>query len=136
MSSSTAELYPCLARLAARAASAEVAFLGDDDAVAPLLLGARDRGFHRVQETVGRVFGPRGVDGYAAAHGDVFLRGAGMMDLLLAHAVCDGGGMLDHVIRRRAVHEHDDAGAFPAPHHVAAAAERAGDRACHALDDG
>src|SRR5215831_5527865 len=46
------------------------------------------------------------------------------------------GGMLDDVIGLRAVHQHDDTGAFPTTHHVRAAAERTGNRARHALDHG
>ena len=59
----------------------------------------------------------------AAAHGHVFLRRARMMDLLFAHAMRDRGGVLDHVIGLGAVHEHDDAGAFPAADDVRAAPE-------------
>ena len=103
-------------------------------AVAPLLFRARHGDFGRLEETFRRVFGPRGVDGDAAAHGHVFLRRARMMDLLLAHAVRDGGGVLDDVVGGGAVHQHDDAGAFPAPDDVRAAAERAGDGARHAFD--
>ena len=45
------------------------------------------------------------------------------MNLLFAHAVRHRGGVLDHVIGLRAVHEHDDAGALPAADDVGAAAE-------------
>ena len=56
----------------------------------------------------------RRVDRHTAADGHVLLRRAWMVDLLFAHAVRDRGGVLDHMIGLRAVHQHDDARAFPA----------------------
>src|SRR4051812_17175824 len=82
----------------ARGGSAEVRVLRHDDAVAPLLLGAREGGLDRVQDPVRGVFRARGMDRHTAADGDVFLLRTRVMDLLFAHSMRDRGGVLDDVI--------------------------------------